>query len=63
MTATMNLDHAAAFDLRDQLGGGALPTEFADGARAGRGIVLGAILGLLLWLLIILATASLASAL
>ena len=63
MTETMNLDHAAAFDLRDQLGGGALPAEFADGARAGRGIVLGAILGLLLWLLIILATASLVSAL
>jgi hypothetical protein len=61
MTETMNLDHAAAFDLRDQLGGGALPAEFPHGAHAGRGIVLGAILGLLLWLLIILATASLVS--
>lgn len=63
MTETMTLDNAAASDLRDQLGGGALPVEFAAGARSGRGIVLGAILGLLLWLLIILATASLVSAL
>lgn len=36
--------------------GGALSAEFVDGARAGSGIVLGAILGLVLWLLIILAT-------
>ena len=34
-----------------------------DGARAGSGIVLGAILGLVLWLFIILATISLVWAL
>jgi hypothetical protein len=42
-------------ELHDQLGGGALP--------AGGGIVLGAIFGLLLWLLIIVTTVSLAWAL
>jgi hypothetical protein len=63
MRETMTLDNVAASDLRDQLAGGARPVEFADGARAGRGIVLGAILGILLWLLIILATASFVSAL
>ena len=36
-----------------------LSAEFVDGARASAGIVLGTILGLLLWLLIILATVSL----
>lgn len=50
-------------ELRDQLGGGALPAEFVDGAGGGGGIVLGAILGLVLWLLIILATVSFAWAL
>ena len=59
--------------LRDQLGGGDLPAEFVQARQgpAGRsramppggGILLAAILGLLLWLLIVLAAVSVVSAL
>ena len=73
MTETTTPDHAAAFDFGNQLGRSAPPAEFFQARRApavgprampaGVGIVFAAILGLLLWLLIMLATASLVSAL
>ena len=44
------------WELHGRFAGGALSAEFEDGACAGSGIVLGAILGLVLWLFIILAT-------